>query len=174
MDVKTELDDETIKDILREYKINNADVVLRSNPTIDQFIDAIEGNKLYISAITAVSKVDLLTEEQTEKINKEMNPDLFISAQNNINIDRLKELIFERLDLMRIYMKEIGKNADMEEPLIIKKGVAVRDVCSKLHRDFVTKFKFSRVWGPSSKFPGQKFLLDHKMKDKDILEIHLK
>jgi len=171
--VKTELDDVTIKDIMKEYKINNADIVLRSDPTIDQFIDAIEANKLYIPAITAVNKVDLLTEEQTEKINNDINPDLFISAQNNINIDRLRELIFERLDLIRIYMKEIGKEADMEEPMIIKKGVTVKDVCNKLHRDFVTKFKFSRVWGPSSKFPGQKFLLSHQMKDKDVLEIHL-
>ena len=172
--VKTDLADDTIKDIMKEYKINNADVVLRSNPTIDQFLDAIEGNKIYLPAITAVSKVDMLKEEQIEKINKEINPDLFISAQNNVNMDRLKEMIFEKLDLMRLHMKEMGKDADMEEPMIIKKGSTIKDVCNKLHKDFVVKFKFSRVWGPSSKFPGQKFNLDHVLKDKDILEIHLK
>ncbi|MEK6887099.1 MAG: GTP-binding protein [Nanoarchaeota archaeon] len=172
--VKTDVDNETIKAVLKEYKVNNADIVLRSNFTVDQFIDAVEGNRIYLPAITAVTKVDLLTEDEIEKINKEINPDLFISAPNNINLDRLKELIFERLDLMRVYMKEIGKNADMEEPLIIKRGSMIKDVCNKLHKDFVTKFKFSRVWGPSSKFPGQKFVLDHVLKDKDILEIHLK
>ncbi len=172
--VKTDLDDETIKSVLREFKVNNADVVLRSNANIDQFIDAVEGNRLYLPAIAAVSKADVLNEEQIEKINKQLHPDLFISAQENINIDRLKELIFDKLELMRIYMKEIGKDADMEEPLIIKNGSKIQDVCNKLHKDFVTKFKFVRVWGPSSKFPGQKFMLDHVLKDKDVVEIHLR
>ena len=159
---------------MKEFKINNADVVLRSNPSIDQFIDAIEANKIYLPAVTAVTKMDLLNEEQIEKINNEVNPDIFISAQDGINMERLKELIFERLNLIRLYLKEAGKEADMVEPLIIKAKPTIRNVCERLHKDFVTKFKFARVWGPSSKFPGQKFMLDHVMKDKDVLEIHLK
>jgi hypothetical protein len=71
-------------------------------------------------------------------------------------------------------LKEAGKDADMEEPMIVRTGATIKDVCNKLHKDFVTKFKFARVWGPSSKFPGQKFMLDHPLKDTDILEIHLK
>jgi uncharacterized protein len=43
-----------------------------------------------------------------------------------------------------------------------------------LHKDFVAKFKFCRVWGKSSKFPGQRFMLDHKLQDRDVLEIHLR
>lgn len=171
--VKTTLDDDTIKSILREFRINNADVVLRCNPTIDQFIDVVEGNKVYIPAVVAINKTDLLTEEQIEKINKQINPDLFITASKNTNIDRLKELVFEKLRLMRIYMKEVGKEADMGEPLIIRSPATIKDVCDRLHKDFSKRFKFSRVWGKSSKFPGQKFKLDHVMKDGDILEIHL-
>lgn len=172
--IKTDIDDETIKNILKEYRINNADVVIRSNFTIDQFIDAVEANRLYIPAVTAVTKLDTLNEHEIEKINKEINPDLFISAQENVNMERLKEIIFDKLDLIRIYMKEIGKNPDMEEPLIIRRASTIKDVCLNLHKDFVVKFKFARVWGPSSKFPGQKFMLDHVLKDKDVLEVHLK
>ncbi len=171
--VKTDVDDDTIKAILKEYKINNADVVLRSNFTIDQFIDAVEGNKIYLPAIVTINKSDLLTEDEIDKVNKEINPDLFISAQNGINIDRLKELIFDRLELMEIFLKETKKQADMEEPMIVKIDAKIVDICNKLHKDFVTKFKFARVWGPSSKFPGQKFNLNHVMKDGDVLEIHL-
>jgi len=46
-------------------------------------------------------------------------------------------------------------------------------VCSKLHKDFVAKFRFARVWGKSTKFPGQRLMLGHKLEDGDILEIHL-
>ena len=64
----------------------------------------------------------------------------------------------------------------MEHFLITLKrpqGATIKDVCEKLHRDFVSKFRFARVWG-SSKFPGQKLGLDYVLRDKDVLEIHLK
>ncbi|MEM3866916.1 MAG: TGS domain-containing protein, partial [Candidatus Bathyarchaeia archaeon] len=35
-------------------------------------------------------------------------------------------------------------------------------------------FKYARVWGPSSKFPGEKVGLNHLLKDGDIVEIHAK
>ena len=60
----------------------------------------------------------------------------------------------------------------MENPLIMKHGCTVKDVCEKLHKDFVTKFKFGKVWGKSAKFPGQKFKIDHKLLDKDVVEVH--
>ncbi|MEM4268111.1 MAG: TGS domain-containing protein, partial [Candidatus Woesearchaeota archaeon] len=50
----------------------------------------------------------------------------------------------------------------------------VEDVCNKLHRDFVNKFKFARVWGKSAKFPGQTFSLRHNLMDGDIIEIVLR
>jgi hypothetical protein len=41
----THLDVETVKAILSEYKIHNADVCLRCNATADELIDVIEGNR---------------------------------------------------------------------------------------------------------------------------------
>ena len=64
-------------------------------------------------------------------------------------MERLKELIFEKLDLIRIYLKEPGKEADLKVPLIIRHGSRVEDLCSKMHKDFVAKFKFARIWGKS-------------------------
>jgi hypothetical protein len=58
--------------------------------------------------------------------------------------------------------------------MIIFKDCTVKDVCEKLHRDFVSKFKFCRVWGKSAKFDGQKLSLHHVLKDGDILELHMR
>jgi ribosome-interacting GTPase 1 len=99
---------------------------------------------------------------------------LLISAQNKEHLEELKVLIFRKLDLIRIYMKEPGKEADMEVPMIMFRDCTVSDVCSKLHKDFVAKFKFSRIWGKSAKFPGQKLSLKHVLKDGDVIELHLK
>jgi len=170
----TKIDFETVKIVMKEFKIINADIVIRSNVDVDELIDVIEGNKQYIPALTVINKIDLATENQVEKVVKNLKADLAISAKDKIYIERLKEMIFEELDLMRLYLKEPGKEADMKVPLIIKRGSKVVDVCNKLHKDFVVKFKFCRIWGKSSKFPGQKLMLEHTLADKDVLEIHLR
>jgi len=170
----TKIDEETIKSVCKEFKINNADIIIRTDIDVDEFIDVLEGNKKYIPAIIVVNKIDLATEKQVEKIVTDLKADLAISAKDKIYIEQLKELIFEKLDLIRIYLKEPSKEADLKIPLIIARNSKIEDICNKLHKDFVSKFKFCRVWGKSSKFPGQRFMLDHKLQDRDIIEIHLR
>jgi ribosome-interacting GTPase 1 len=41
----TKLDLDTVKAVLHEYKIHNADVCLRCDATVDELIDVIEGNR---------------------------------------------------------------------------------------------------------------------------------
>jgi hypothetical protein len=172
--VNIDVDDETMKKVLREFKMVNAEVLIRSVIDVDDFIDCIEGNKKYIPAITCVSKSDLVSAGKVSKVKKGMNADLAISAETGVNIRSLRELIFKRLNFMRIYMKEPRKEADMEEPMIIFKGATIRDVCNKTHKDFAKKFRFARVTGPSAKFPAQRLMLKHFLQDGDILEIHLR
>jgi hypothetical protein len=169
------LTDDTIKAILKEFRINNADVLIREEITDDQLIDILEDNKAYMPGIIILSKADTMSREKAEEVKKEIGADVIVSAEKNIGLDELKKIIFDRLELIRIYLKQPGKEADLEVPLIMHKNARIRDVCDKLHKDFVSKFKFARLWGRSSKFPGQKLLsLEHVFADEDILEIHLR
>ena len=170
----THLNDDIIKGILSAMRINNAEVVLRSDITDDELIDCIEANKKYVNSITILNKVDSVSKDVAERVAKQVGADLLISAQNKEHLDELKELIFDRLDLIRIYMKEPQKEADMKVPMIMFKGCTISDVCSKMHKDFVAKFKFCRIWGKSAKFPGQKLSIKHILKDGDVVELHLK
>ena len=68
-------------------------------------------------------------------------------------------------------MKPVGKQADLNEPFILKKDATVEDACIKLHRDFKRKFRYASVSGPSAKHDIQKVGLDHVLKDGDILTI---
>ncbi|MBD3209520.1 GTP-binding protein [Candidatus Woesearchaeota archaeon] len=170
----TKLTDETITAILQEFKINNADVVIREDITDDQFIDVLEGNKHYVPAITVVNKIDSAPPALVKKVAKRVKADLLVSAAQRERIDELKELVFQKLDLVRVYLKEPRKDPDLEVPLIMRRGCTVKRVCEKLHKDFVDKFKFCRVWGKSAKFPGQKQMLLHVLRDGDILELHLR
>ncbi|CAF4277359.1 unnamed protein product, partial [Rotaria sp. Silwood2] len=47
---QTSLDLDTIKAILGEYKIHNADIILRCDASEDDIIDLIEGNRVYVPA----------------------------------------------------------------------------------------------------------------------------
>lgn len=172
--VKLDVKDETIVAILKEFKISNADVLIRSKITEDQVIDVIRQNCVYLPSINVVNKADMVEDSEVKKVVKKVNADIAISAHKRENLEALKKLIFDRLELMRIYCKDIGKKADLEEPLIIFKDATIEDMCNKLHRDFVKRFRFARIWGESAKFDGQMLRkIKHVLKDEDIVELHL-
>ena len=167
------LSDDTIVSICKEFRINNAEILIRSEIVVEDLIDVIEANKVYIPGITVLNKIDLVDDKRLEEIRKEVKPDICISAEKKINIEELKESIFQKLGFIRIYCKEVGKKADMNIPLILRKGATIETMCRKLHKDFINKFRFARVWGPSAKFPGQRFMLKHELADGDVVQIHL-
>jgi uncharacterized protein len=171
----TKIDQKTIEDIARMFKINNADILFRDDIDVDQFIDVLEGNRTYTKALNIITKADLVSKEELNKIAKNIKADVIVSAELDQGIDELKEAIYKKLDLIRIYLKEVGKKADMEEPLIMFRGCKIKDVCEKLHKDFVSNFRFARVWGNSAKFDGQQFSKMNKvLLDEDVLELHIR
>ena len=157
---------------MKEFGYINADIVIRENITVDRFIDAIKGNRVYVNAITVLNKVDLVGEEKAAELAKQINADITISAEKKENLEKLRKTIWANLGLIRIYMKEPGKEADMKEPLIVDKGSSIEEACKSIHQDFAAKFKFARVWGKSAKFDGQKLMKGHVMAEGDILELH--
>jgi len=54
----TKMSDDTVKAILHEYKISNVDIHFGSNATIDDLIDVIEGNRIYVPCIYVLNKID--------------------------------------------------------------------------------------------------------------------
>jgi uncharacterized protein len=169
----THLNAKTVSAILREFHINNADIVIRTDITSDELIDVIESNKHYIPGLTVLTKIDMQDEKKRREVEKLVKPDNSISAETGEGIELLREKIFEKLSFIRVFCKEAGKKADMDVPLIMRRGCTVEDVANKLHRDFVKKFKSAKVWGPSAKFPGQKLGLKHAVLDTDVVEINL-
>ncbi|MFC1768864.1 OBG GTPase family GTP-binding protein, partial [Nanoarchaeota archaeon] len=124
----TKIDKRTIADIIREFKITNADVVIRDDITPDQLIDVIEGNKKYMPGIVVINKIDMVSPEEIQRIKKQYKPDIMISAEKDLNIEELKKVIFSKLGLMKVYCKEARQKADLEEPLIVFKGCTIRDM----------------------------------------------
>jgi ribosome-interacting GTPase 1 len=169
-----------IKEIMRLYGLHYGRLIIREpNLTDDQLIDVLNGNRIYVPSVIVLNKIDLVNASFVQEIksktvgNNNNNNNYFIavSADSGINIDVLKEAIYQRLGFIRVYMRPKGGETDFKEPLIIKNGATVQDVCNKIHRNMAKNFRYGLVWGKSAKFAGQKVGLDHKLADEDVLTI---
>lgn len=169
-----DLDEELIKSVLSEYRIHNADVLIRENIDVDQLIDAILGNRKYLPGLVVINKIDLADEHIIRECREKFPDGLLISADKNINMDELKESLYQKLGFIRIYLKPQGEPPDMDEPMIVLDGISVGEICDKLHRDFRKRFRYAQIWGTSAKHDGQRAGLEHVLHDNDILSIILR
>ncbi|KAI8028764.1 Developmentally-regulated G-protein 3 [Camellia lanceoleosa] len=152
----THLDLDTVKAICSEYRIHNADVNLRYDATADDLIDIIEGSRVYMPCIYVVNKIDQITLEELEILDK-LPHYCPISAHLEWNLDGLLDKIWEYLNLTRIYTKPKGMNPDYEDPVILSsKKKTVEDFCNRIHKDMLKQFKYALVWGSSAKHTSPK------------------
>ncbi len=94
-----------------------------------------------------------------------------ISVLRKDSLLKLKKKIWESLDLIRVYSKPINKRPE-KIPLTLPRDSTVRDFAKMLGNQFVKNFKFARIFD-NTKFSGRRVGLDYKLKDGDIVEIHL-
>ena len=99
-------------------------------------------------------------------------PILPISAKERMNFDELKKEIYQILNIIRVYTKIPGKEPDLTEPVILKKGSTVGDVALSIHKDFVAKLRYAKIWG-SGKFDGQMVKRDFLVNEGDVIELHI-
>jgi hypothetical protein len=95
-----------------------------------------------------------------------------ISAKEGMNFDELKKEVYQLLDIVRVYTKVPGKEPDLSEPVILKKGSTIGDVALSVHKDFAAKLRYAKVWG-SGKFDGQMVKRDYRVSEGDVIELHL-
>ncbi|MFH1126228.1 MAG: GTP-binding protein [Candidatus Altiarchaeota archaeon] len=166
------IDIRTITSILNSYGVHNANVTLQEDINEDQMIDVVAGNRTYIPSVLVVNKIDLVGGGVVEGIRKQLRREFIgISASKNLNIEAVREGLYKKLDLMKVYLKKQGAKADFEEPLVVKRGSTIEQVCEKLHSSFKDKFLYAKIWGKSAKYPGQRKGLDHILEEGDVVNI---
>ena len=173
------LEEDTIKGVLREHGYVNADVTIRGDCSIDELIDGIQDNRVYLPSIVAVNKADLIDKDYLPTVEEHLrdyglDPDevVFISAEEERGLDALKEKIWEALGMIRVYMDKPGRGVDYEEPLVLREGEnTVDDALRKLGGSLDERFRFARVTGPSAKHDEQQVGRDHELQDEDVMRV---
>jgi ribosome-interacting GTPase 1 len=56
--------------------------------------------------------------------------------------------------------------------VILKKGSTVADVALSIHKDFVAKLRYAKIWG-FGKFDGQMVKRDYLVNEGDVIELHI-
>jgi hypothetical protein len=168
----TKISEQLVKDILRVYDINSARVVIREDIDDNQLVDVLTGNRAYVPSLTVMNKIDLVNAGFTNEFAKKLPYQfLSISAEADINLAVLREQIYARLGFVRVYMRRRNGDTDYDEPMIIRSGSTVLEVCDKVHREMKDDFRYALVWGSSVRFGGQRVGKNHKLMDEDVLTI---
>ena len=150
--------------------VNTADVVLVVVTRVDDIdkilhvISMAHGKKLII--FNAKDEINERRIESTLK-SKKLNF-CIINTETGKGLEELKEKIFKSFGNIRVFTKEPGKEKS-DNPLVFDSGATVMEVARKIFRGSA-KIRETKIWGPSSKFPGQKVGLNHQLKDMDVIE----
>jgi len=94
------------------------------------------------------------------------------SILDEVSLAAFRKAVFDSLNIMRVYTKPVGKEADFSDPVILPIGGTVEDAATTLHKDFAHKLKYAKIWG-HGKFDGQRVQRDFQLSDGDILEFHI-
>ncbi|ORY33739.1 GTP-binding protein of the DRG family [Naematelia encephala] len=172
----TKIDAGAIKAVLSEYRLTSASVSIHEpDATVEDLIDVVEGNRVYVPAIFVLNKIDAISIEELDLLYKIPNS-VPVSSKDWWNIDELLEVMWEKLNLVRVYTKPRGATPDYSSPVVLRRGkCTVEDFCNAIHKEIKSQFRNAMVWGTSVKHSrGQKVGLDHVLEDEDIITIFKK
>ncbi len=117
------LDDETVKAVLREYGYVNADVTIGEQLDIDQLIDGVMDNRVYLPSLVAVNKADRIEPDylpKVEVVSKSETPSGVF--KNDRPLPKRPHRYCREGVLNRELHGQPGRGVDREEPLILREG----------------------------------------------------
>jgi ribosome-interacting GTPase 1 len=128
----------------------------------------------FIPLLVLVNKNDDERSDEDFEVLRELLEDdwplLPVSAATGRNFERLKQAVFEQLEIIRVYSKPPGEEPDLSAPFVLKKGSTVAELAGKVHQDFFHRLKSARVWG-SATYDGQMVSRGHVLQDGDVVEL---
>ena len=163
----------TVYNVLHEYRVHNAELLFREDVGVDDLIDTLEGNRKFVRCLYVWNKIDTVSLEDADRLAREPHS-IVISALGELNLDRLVDRVWDYLSLTRIYTKKRGEPPDFAEPVVLtagRFGITVEALCNQIHKSLARDFKYSMVWGSSTKHSPQHVGLGHVLHDEDVVQI---
>ena len=160
---------DTIKSLAGEFRLANAEIIIKESISLDRLIDAFMGNRAYLPYLIVINKADLGIPKKLSKYLPSEAEAILVSAEIGENLEMLKEKIWEKLDFIRVYLKN-NDEIDKNEPLIIKKGSSLSWILENIAIPKKENFKGAKVFGPGAKYSGQEVSLSFTPLDETIVQ----
>lgn len=156
-------DSKMITSIAEEFGFKNCEITFFEKlASIDDLIDVFAKDKVYLPSIEIVNKVDKETGKESVKNSRR----IFISAACRIGLEELRQMIWNKLNFVSIYLKK-EKNADpdFDAPLILKNKMTIIEAAAAVSLELANEVVGALVWGNGAKFPGQRVTKKHPLSD---------
>jgi len=124
--------------------------------------------------LVAVNKTDRPEHEADYETFLELSevksPAMGISSKTGRNLMAFLERLYGMSGVVRVYTRRPGKEPDMTAPFVIPEGCTVEEMAEMIHKDFVAKLRYARIWGRSVR-DGQMVQRDYVLQDGDVVEL---
>lgn len=155
-------------------RMKDYDIELVSDPPEEE--EEINFDRVFKRSFVLANKIDSEGARDRLDILEEFYGERFkihpVSALTGEGLDELGKLFFQLAGIIRVYTKAPGKKPDLSSPIVLPKGSCVIDAAEEIHKDFVERFRYARIWGPG-RIEGQTVGRDEVLRDGDILEFHV-
>ena len=174
---RTGCDPEKIRGLLESYGIKNALVRIYGDASLGDVEDAIlENVTVYKPCLVVGNKLDLPgAYDSSTELAKEVGGStsvIFTSCLIGTGLASLGRRLFQCLRIIRVYTKEPNESKPSEHPFVVRDGTTVGELAGAIHSDLANRYRYSRIWGPTSKFAGERVGPEHVLGDRDVVEIH--
>ncbi len=129
--------------------VNNADCLLEvvenfeDLPEVEKFTERSRAKKIIV-----FGKCDLLSDAESRKfearIKSKKVEGILVSAESGRGLDELKEKMFGKMGVIRVYLKEPGKSPK-PQPMVLKSGASVKDVAEGIFKGFSKTVSETRI-----------------------------
>ena len=143
----------------------------------ESYLDEQDVGLSYTQTLLVPNKIDLPDAAARLELLHELCPidfpEYVISAQEGTGMEALRDEIYRRMDVVRVYTKlPSAKQPDLDRPFTVRRGRTLLDLAAQVHKDYIEGLKFARVWG-SAVHDGTVVKGDYVLHDKDVVELHM-
>lgn len=156
---KQDFDTQTVENIAKEFGFKNGEVVIKEKVTLSELIDSFSQRITYKKAIFVVNKCDTISHSEFKNY-------IYVSADKEIGINKLIEVIWNELELTTVYLVEKNEKPEMSNAIIMNARETLEDVALKIGTEFRESVTKAKIWGNGARFDGQEMPLSTKVLDK--------
>ncbi len=166
-----------IRKLLHSYGVMNALVRIYGDASQEDVEDAIFDNVMtYKPTLVVANKVDLSDAHRASlELTKNLPEGMPVVVTSSLTGQGLKDIgrtLFQILGIIRVYTREPNEPRPSQFPFVVRAGTTVGELARSIHTDLVNRYRYSRIWGPTSRFAGERVGPEHVLGDRDIVEIH--